>query len=261
MKIIVFNDYCCLGNCSLKVNISVLMQNKIEVVAIPTKIFSSHMGYEHFVSFKMPNFLKIKESIEKNIKDFDLIYIGYVDEMNQFEIIEKYIEKSKKNFVLDPILGDDGKKYSKITTNQILFYKKLLKFHPVITPNLTEAVLLTDYKKSYLELKKQDVIEMAKKLFEMGAKEVIIKGFEENKKLYTLYFIENEMKFFSIDKIDTSICGTGDAFSSLIALEILRKNNIKNSIDKIQKLLFEQIKTQQLHQGLNEISIEKLKLK
>lgn len=69
------------------------------------------------------------------------------------------------------------------------------------------------------------------------------------------------MKFFSIDKIDTSICGTGDAFSSLIALEILRKNNIKNSIDKIQKLLFEQIKTQQLHQGLNEISIEKLKLK
>lgn len=260
MKIVVFNDYCCIGNCSLKINISVLMQNKIDVIAVPTKIFSSHMGYKDLISFETPNLFEIKEMIEKNTPLVDLIYVGYIDSKNQFEIIKDYINKTKKHFILDPILGDNGKKYSKTTEEQIFFYKELLKLNPIITPNLTESVLLTDYKKSYLNIKKKDLIEIAKKLYKMGAKEVIIKGLLEKEKLYTIYF-DGKEKFFSIKKINTLICGTGDAFSSLIAIEMLRKNKIKNSIDKIQKAILKQIVSQNLHEGLNEISTEKLILK
>lgn len=260
MKIVVFNDYCCIGNCSLKINISILMQNYIEVIAVPTKIFSSHMGYKDLISFETPNLIEIKEMIEKNVSLVDLIYVGYIDSKNQFEIIKDYIKKTKKDFVLDPILGDNGEKYSKTTNEQIFFYKELLKLNPIVTPNLTESILLTEYKKPYLDIEKKDVIEIAKKLSKMGAKEVIIKGLLENKKLYTLHFDKKE-SFFSIKKIDISICGTGDAFSSLIAIEVLRKNKIKDSIDKIQKIILKQIKSQNLHDGLNEISTEKLKLK
>lgn len=46
MKILVLNDYCCVENCALKVNISVLTQNGHEVFGVPTKIFSSNMSYE-----------------------------------------------------------------------------------------------------------------------------------------------------------------------------------------------------------------------
>ena len=65
MKILVFNDYCCVGNCALKVNISILTQNGNEVFGIPTKIFSSHMAYKDFLSFEMPNFSEIFEKIKK----------------------------------------------------------------------------------------------------------------------------------------------------------------------------------------------------
>lgn len=260
MKIVVFNDYCCIGNCALKVNLSILMQNKIEVIAVPTKIFSSHMGYKDLIFFEMPKLKETKDLIEKNVKNVDLIYVGYVDSKNQFEIIKEYIENEKKDFILDPILGDNGEKYSKTTPKQISFYKEFIKNHPVITPNLTEAILLTNYKKEYSKIEKEDIIIMAKKLVEMGAKEVIIKGFTEKEKLYTLHF-DGSYKFFSIKKIQTEICGTGDAFSSLIALEMLRKNDLKKSIPKIQQKLLKQIEKQNLHHGLNEISIENLKIK
>lgn len=260
MKVVVFNDYCCIGNCSLKVNLSIFMQNKIEVIGVPTKIFSSLMDYKDIILFETPKLKEIKELVVKNVKNPDLIYVGFLDSKNQFEIIKEYIETEKKDFILDPILGDNGKKYSKTTPKQITFYKEFLKKHPVITPNLTEAILLTNYKKEYLKIEKEDIVKMAKQLFEMGAKEVIIKGFTEKGRLHTLHF-DGSYKFFSIKKIQTQICGTGDAFSSLVALEMLKKNDLKKSIPKIQQKLLKQIEKQKLHQGLNEISTENLKIR
>ena len=261
MKAVVFNDYCCLGNCALKGNLAVLMQNGIEVVGIPTKIFSSHMGYSEYISFETPRLNEIKSLIDKNV-DANLIYIGYLDSKNQYEIVREYIKDKNTKIILDPILGDNGKKYSGVLDEQISFYRELLKFSDVVTPNLTESILLTDYYKDFLNLSREDVENIAKKLFELGAKEVIIKGYLENEMLNTFYYngIKNG-KWFKVEKINTKICGTGDAFSSLLAVELLKKRTISSSIDKIQKLLFKSIKSQDLHNGLNEIKTVNLKIK
>lgn len=259
MKAVVFNDYCCVGNCALKVNLSVLMQNGVEVIGIPTKIFSSHMAYRDYISFETPNLSEIENLVRKNVEEIDLIYIGYLDSKNQFEIINKYIDNVNAKIVLDPILGDNGKKYSGSSDEQILFYREILKKSDCITPNLTEAILLTDFKKSFFEISRNDVEIIAEKLFKMGVKEVVIKGFIENRKLNTLYFNGRSI-WYDVECVDVKICGTGDAFSSLISFEILRKNSLEYSIDKIQKKLLESIKLQHLHNGLNEISTENLKL-
>ena len=157
MKILVLNDYCCVGNCALKVNISVLTQNGHEVFGVPTKIFSSNMSYKDYISFDLPNF----EEVTKKVFE---IYIGFIDNKKYFEYIKEILQNFKGKVILDPILGDNGVKYSGTKVEQIEFYREFLKYTEVVTPNLTEAILLTDYDKNFSEIKREDVEEIAKKL-------------------------------------------------------------------------------------------------
>ena len=94
----------------------------------------------------------------------------------------------------------------------------------------------------------------------MGTKQILIKSFEENNKLNTLYFCENSIKWFESEKIDIKICGTGDVFSSLVASELVKGEKLENSIDKIQNLIAENIKKQEKQDGLNEIQLENFRI-
>jgi len=259
MKILVFNDYCVVGNMALKANISVLTQNGHEVFGLPTKIFSSNMSYKDYISFYMPNFSEIVKKVF-GIKKVDAIYIGFIDNDEVFVIIREILQNFKGKVILDPILGDNGIKYSGTTAKQISFYRELLNFADIVTPNLTEAILLTEYNKIFSEIKKEDVEKIASNLLEMGAKQIIIKSFEKNDILNTLYISETSIKWFESEKIDIKICGTGDVFSSLVASELTKGEKLENSIDKIQKLLAENIKKQEKQDGLNEIQLENFRI-
>lgn len=259
MKILVFNDYCVVGNMAMKANISVLSQNGHEVFGVPTKIFSSNMSYKDYISFDMPNFSEVAKKIIE-IKDVDAIYIGFIDNEETFEIIKEILQKFKGKVILDPILGDNGIKYSGTTAKQISFYRELLNFADIVTPNLTEAMLLTNYNKNFSEIEREDVEKIAKNLLEMGVKRIIIKSFEKNNLLNTLCFSENTIKWFESKKIDIKICGTGDVFSSLVTSELVKGEKLENSIQKIQTLLFENIIKQEKQDGLNEIQLENFKI-
>ena len=259
MRILVFNDYCVVGNMALKANISVLTQNGHEVFGVPTKIFSSNMSYKDYISFNIPNF---SETVQKvlEIKKVDAIYIGFIDNDEVFVIIKEILQNFKGKVILDPILGDNGVKYSGTTVKQIDFYRELLNFADIVTPNLTEAILLTEYNKTFSEIKREDIEKIAKKLSKMGSKQILIKSFEEKNKLNTLYFCENSIKWFESEKVDIKICGTGDVFSSLVASELLKGEKLENSIDKIQNLITENIRKQEKQDGLNEIQLENFKI-
>lgn len=259
MKILVFNDYCIIGNIAMKANISVLSQNGHEVFGLPTKIFSSNMSYKDYISFYMPNFSEIVKKIFE-IKKIDAIYIGFVDNEETFVIIKEILQNFKGKVILDPILGDNGVKYSGTTVKQIAFYRELLNFADIVTPNLTEAILLTEYNKTFSEIKREDIEKIAKKLSEMGTKRILIKSFEEKNLLNTLYFSENTIKWFESEKVELKICGTGDVFSSLVASELVKGEQLENSIQKIQTLLFENIEKQEKYEGLNEIQLENFKI-
>lgn len=259
MKILVFNDYCVVGNMALKANISVLTQNGHEVFGVPTKIFSSNMSYKDYISFNIPNFSEIVQKVIE-IKKVDAIYIGFIDNDEVFVIIKEILQNFKGKVILDPILGDNGVKYSGTTVKQIAFYRELLNFADIVTPNLTEAILLTEYNKIFSEIERKDIEKIAKKLSEMGSKRILIKSFEEKNKLNTLYFCENSIKWFESEKIDIKICGTGDVFSSLVASELIRGEKLENSIDKIQNLITENIRKQEKQDGLNEIQLENFKI-
>lgn len=261
MSLIVFNDFCCVGNCALKINISVFMKHNIEILPVPTKFFSALMNYKDYVAFNFNEFEMVLNSIEKNNFNIEYAYIGLVDNEKQVNRILNFIKDNKiEKVVFDPILGDNGKKYSGTSDKQIDYYRDILKITEVITPNLTEAIILTGYDVPFNEITKEDVEKMAIKLNEMGSKNVIIKSFVQNGNINTLYYDGNSFNWYEIDFVNTKICGTGDVFASLVTIEMIRGKDLKKSILKIKELIKKTIENQNLKDGLNEIEIENINL-
>ena len=76
---------------------------------------------------------------------YDLAYVGYITGMAQANtlcgVIDDLHEQGVR-VVLDPIMGDNGKKYNSVTQEQAEGFRLLMQKADVLTPNLTEAGLL-----------------------------------------------------------------------------------------------------------------------
>ena len=157
----------------------------------------------------------------------DVIKIGMLADI---EIIN-YISKNIRNFkiVLDPVMvatsGDvlvDKNVISSI--KNILIEKSFL-----ITPNIHEAEILTDIKIKNPD----DQIDAAKKLLNLGCKNVLIKGGHGNSDEINDVLISSngDEHIFKSNKIKSSNThGTGCSLASAIASNIGLGNDIKKSI-------------------------------
>jgi pyridoxine kinase len=76
---------------------------------------------------------------------FAALAIGFVARPEQFDLVEAMASqiKAKGGLVLvDPVLGDNGKRYGLLSEGHVAAFRRLLRLADVITPNLTEAALL-----------------------------------------------------------------------------------------------------------------------
>ena len=141
-----------------------------------------------------------------------------------YKILKKY---NLKNIVLDPVMiAKGGAKL--ISNNSIKHLKKLLlPLCTLVTPNIPEAEALTGYSiKS-----KEDMIKAAKKILNMGSKNVLLKGGHlKNKMIFDILVTKKEIKIFLKKKIKTkNTHGTGCTLSSAIATCLSQKKNILKS--------------------------------
>jgi hydroxymethylpyrimidine/phosphomethylpyrimidine kinase len=131
--------------------------------------------------------------------------------------------------VVDPVMvakSGDSLLNSKATSTLI---SKLIPLAYVITPNLHEAQNLVGLKISKID----EVQESAVKIFEMGAKNVVIKGghvHDVNESIDILYDGKKFIEFRSPRIKTKNTHGTGCTFASGIAAELAKGNDVKNAV-------------------------------
>ena len=141
-----------------------------------------------------------------------------------YTILRKY---KPKNIVIDPVMVAKGGA-ELINNNSIKYLKKLLfPLCDLLTPNIPEAEILTGYSIS----NKEDMIKAAKKILNMGAKNVLLKGGHlKNKMIFDILATDKEIKIFKKRKIKTkNTHGTGCTLSSALATCMSQKKNIVKS--------------------------------
>ena len=161
------------------------------------------------------------KEIEKQIlfssKDIapDAVKIGMLHSSKVILSVVKAIKKIKtKKIILDPVMVAKGG--AKLINQRAIetLKDKLLKKTFLITPNIPEAEELTKISIKNID----DMICSAKKLLEMGAKNILLKGGHKNSKYINDVFLnKKDLKIFKNKKIYTkNTHGTGCTLSSAI---------------------------------------------
>ena len=175
---------------------------------------------------------QIKKQIYFTVSDIkpDAIKIGMLHSKEVVQRVVESLNKIKVNkIIIDPVMvAKGGAKL--IDNNAIQFLKtKLVKFSTLITPNVPEAEVLTGVKIN----NRHDMIMAGKRLLDLGAKNVLIKGGHlKSFKMNDVFLNKSEYKIFVNLKYNTkNTHGTGCTLSSAITTFISCGKSIKKACE------------------------------
>ncbi|MGN1339451.1 MAG: pyridoxamine kinase [Oscillospiraceae bacterium] len=240
-RIVTIQDFSCVGSCSLTAAIPVLSAAGVECCGIPTALLSNHTGFPTFYSIDLTDELKpISSQLEREHIGFDGIYTGYIASVEQIELIQEFIRQFRKPgdlLLIDPVMGDNGKMYAALTNDYPERMRSLIAGADIITPNITEACLLTgrsfDPCPTLHETK-----EMLTELCGMGVHFAVITGFSERGQLGAVGCYDGRFTEFLTPKRDVACSGTGDVFASALMGAVLRGADYPQALEIATRFTF-----------------------
>lgn len=250
-KVAVLNDLAGFGRCSLTAAISVLSAMGVQPCPLPTAILSAQTGFEsYFFQDLTEQMGKITEEWEKADAQFDGIVTGFMSGHRQIGEVNRFLDLFHKDgafLLVDPVLGDNGKRFPVFDGVFQEEMKQLVRRADIVTPNVTELCLLTEFDYHLVQEAAETgdkealfavVAEAAGRLLDSGVSEVIVTGvlFDEakpdktgtdlkkdpqaetrQKKVANLTVTRERMTASISSFIGTSYSGTGDLFASVVA--------------------------------------------
>ena len=244
-KIAVINDLSGYGRCSLTVAIPVLSAMGIQCCPVPTAILSNHTEFPVYFFDDYTDKMRAYAGKWKELGlTFEGISTGFLGSAEQIAIVMDFVEMFRREDTMvfvDPVMGDHGVRYTTYTEEMCEEMKKLAALADVVTPNVTEACILTDtpYKESGWTRK--ELLNMAMKLRHMGAEAVVITGVREGD-FYTNVVLdrgEREAAFVKVKSGGGQRPGTGDVFSSVLAGAMLNGKSLRASTEQASRFVKE----------------------
>lgn len=257
-KIAVLQDLSGLGKCSLTAAIPVISAMGVQAVPLPTAILSNQTGYSSYFfddyTCQMP---KIMEEWEKQGFCPDGIYTGFLGSEKQADYILDFIQRFKKKdtiVLVDPVLGDNGSAYGIYTEGLRRKMLQLVGMAQVITPNLTEALLLLygaeeteRHYKCLMEKEGDDRLAAIKRIGEKLTEEfslvgAVLTGIEYEKRsedgkktvlnMGNLVLENGKDSWYFSRKTGGSYSGTGDLFASVLSAGLVKGMSMKDGTQK-----------------------------
>lgn len=201
--------------------LTALTENGFDVFATDETVFSHQLN-----SLKDVPFSGIKLGLLPNVKVAELA----------LEFVESHVGIP---IVLDPVLVCKEKHDVEVSALR----DELLKFFPyvtIITPNLVEAELLTQTSIKTLD----DMKAAAKKLHQLGAKNVVVKGgnrLSKEKAIDVFYDGEN-VTVFETPVLENNNIGAGCTFASSIASQLVLGKSAKVAVEQSKEFVYQAIR-------------------
>lgn len=245
-RIAVINDVTGFGRCSVAVALPIISAMKIQCCPLPTAILSAHTAFPNFfLKDFTPYMRQYMEHWQSQQLEFDGITSGFLGSKEQIaEVIHFFgLFKTKENLILvDPVMGDYGRLYSSYTDEMCSEMKKLVPYADILTPNLTEACRLLDIPYENADVSEQGLLDICKRLSDMGPEKIVITGLQSEGKITNFLFErEKGVQKIVVDKIGKDRSGTGDVFTSVLFADIINGNDfysgVKKAVDFINKAI------------------------
>ena len=256
-KIAVLNDLSGMGKCSLTAAIPVISVMGIQACPLPTAVLSAQTG---FPSYYCDDYTDRMDAIMEEWKKMDFypdgIYTGFLADARQADKAVEFIEQFAKEdtkILIDPVMGDNGEEYPIYTEALCEKMRILVRRATVITPNLTEALLLLyGAQRAHVLWKKLSLMDeerllkftesTGKELSKEFDTEVVITGIdlparENHQEIGNLICQDGVQTWVSTVKEGGSYSGTGDLFASVLSAGMVKGMDTVDSVRKAVKFL------------------------
>ena len=250
-RLAMINDIAGFGRCSTTVSLPVISVMKVQVCPVPTSVLSNHLGFPlcHFDDYTshMRDYIKVWNELGLT---FDGLYCGFLGNEEQIDIVREFVEMFRPPlFLLDPVMGDHGRAYSSITETHVQKMKELLPLADIITPNITEACLLTGTPWKDGEWTMQELSGLCERLADICQQEsvtsgeastgttangasIVITGIRQGDSLVNFLWDDGVYTTVSTPIAGASRPGTGDIFASILAADAVRGETLLSSVQK-----------------------------
>ena len=250
-RLAMINDIAGFGRCSTTVSLPVISVMKVQVCPVPTSVLSNHLGFPlcHFDDYTshMRDYIKVWKELGLT---FDGLYCGFLGNEEQIDIVREFVEMFRPpRFLLDPVMGDHGRAYSSITKTHVQKMKELLPLADIITPNITEACLLTGTSWKDGEWTMQELSGLCERLADICQQEsvtsgeastgttangasIVITGIRQGDSLVNFLWDDGVYTTVATPIAGASRPGTGDIFASILAADAVRGETLLSSVQK-----------------------------
>lgn len=256
-KIAVLNDLSGMGKCSLTAAIPVISVMGIQACPLPTAVLSAQTG---FPSYYCDDYKDRMDAIMEEWKKMDFypdgIYTGFLADARQADKAVEFIEQFAKEdtkILIDPVMGDNGEEYPIYTEALCEKMRFLVRRATVITPNLTEALLLLyGARRAHVLWKELSLMDeerllkftesTGKELSKEFDTEVVITGIdlparENHQEMGNLICQDGNTTWVTAAKEGGSYSGTGDLFASVLSAGMVKGMDTVDSVRKAVKFL------------------------
>lgn len=224
-RIAAVHDLCGYGKCSLGVAIPVLSAAGCDVCPVPTGLFSAHTRYPVFHMHDTTEMLvPYLDAWNAEGVEVDAVYSGFLGAAEQVDAIQRlYREHPKAIRFVDPVMGDGGQRYATYTEELCQAMAALVDGADVLTPNLTEASILTGIAYEGQDVSEDKIRAYADALLSMGAKVVVLKGVVHGDGLIRNYLCGANVAFTEVSSelLPYMLHGTGDLYASSLLAAIM----------------------------------------
>ena len=173
---------------------------------------------------------------EENV-ELDGVYSGFLGSAEQVAVIQRlYREYPNALRIVDPVMGDGGVKYPTYTDELCKAMSALVDGADVLTPNLTEASILTGIPYEGQDVSIEFVRKNASALLDMGAKTVVIKGVVHEGEPIIRNYIASAADGGAVEEVSSELLpymlhGTGDLFASALTAAIYTGRTTREAVE------------------------------
>lgn len=173
-RIVTMQDLSCIGKCSLTVALPVLSAMGLECAVLPTAVLSAHTAFEGF-RYEPLSLTPVADHWQQLGLQFDMIYTGYLGGRAQVDQALDFFTRFPAMRLVDPVMADHGALYAGLEPDFPAVLRTLCAQADLITPNITEACLLTglEYRETHDDSYIRTLLE---RLLALGARTAILTG-------------------------------------------------------------------------------------
>lgn len=230
------HDMSCFGRCALTVVMPVLAAMGVQPVPLPTAVLSTHTGgFDGIASAGLFDFMRAcLRHFRAMGLSFDAVYSGYLADIRQVDYVSELIawQRSLRPgalVVVDPVMGDEGALYSAMPAEMPSAMRALCEGADLITPNLTEAALLTC---APYDLRPRSPREALETLRALPGACALITGMPLTGGWANVCHRKGERGYWQCDyhMLGAHYPGTGDLFASLVVGALLRGGSVEQGM-------------------------------